>query len=208
MGDLERTEAREPMERMLREKRLADDWHRILDALGKLGDPAAAPAVRRFLEDDVERRRIYAAAALAELKDAASAGALTERLSDPALTVRAAASRALRRLGPVSVEPICRSLEEGAERRAIRLRTLGGIAAALADSTGEESLHARARARRCLMDELDRPPGTSPPAARAAAVESLWGLGDDETRAFVRLRMLDEPDPLVRRTYEASREGE
>jgi len=50
---------------------------------------------------------------------------------------------------------------------------------------------------------------SSTPAARAAAVEGLIGLGDDETLAFVRLNMKDEYDPLVRRTYEhAIREKE
>jgi len=207
MGDLERSEARPPLERLLGEKKLAEQRPRVLEALGKIGDPAAAPAVRPFLEDERERPRIAAARALAALRDTASVAALAARLSDPALTVRSAASRALARLGPPSVEPLCRGLEARADQRSLRLRTLGHIAASLVDSTDVASLQARARARRCLMDELDHSPGAGPPAARAAAVAGLWALGDEETRAFVRRRMLDEADPLVRRTFEAARGG-
>jgi hypothetical protein len=57
------------------------------------------------------------------------------------------------------------------------------------------------------MKELDAPPVGTTPAARAAAVEALMTLGEDETVAFVKLRMLDEPDPLVRRTYELALEA-
>jgi hypothetical protein len=56
------------------------------------------------------------------------------------------------------------------------------------------------------MDELDAPPGAGRPDARAASVEGLMGLGDPETVAFVRLRMKDEYDPLVRRTFELAEE--
>ncbi|MBU1701052.1 MAG: hypothetical protein KJ970_09990 [Candidatus Eisenbacteria bacterium] len=39
------------------------------------------------------------------------------------------------------------------------------------------------------------------PMARAAAVSNLIALGDEETIAFVRMRMEDEFDPLVLRMY-------
>jgi hypothetical protein len=201
LGDLKREEARAPLESMLGRPVYQKQWVGILDALGKIGDIASGDAIRPFLENEGERRRIYAAVALAALDDTTSTEALVSRLRDPVFTVRAAASRALVRLGAASVGPLGASLESRPEQRAVQLRTLGGIGIALKDSTDERSVLARALVRRTLMAELDRPPGESAPATRAAAVEALMRMGGEETRDFVGLRMLDEPDPLVRRTY-------
>ncbi len=205
LGELKTAAAREPLEAVLGKRRFADDWYRVLHALGQIGDRESAQKVRPFLVDEDERRRINAVGALASMKDSASAPELVERLSDAILTVRAAASGALKGLGTPSVEPLRASLESGADQRAIRLRTLGEIAHALRDSVGERSLVARSRARRALMAELDAAPESTTPAARAAAVEALMTLGEPATIEYVELRMLDEVDPLVRRTYEIAR---
>jgi hypothetical protein len=44
-------------------------------------------------------------------------------------------------------------------------------------------------------------------AVRAAAVEALLTLGDAETAGFVRLKMKDETDPLVKRAFERGIRG-
>jgi len=202
MGELKRPEAREPLERMLGKNAYRDDWYRMLYALGRIGDLEASRTLRSFLAHDSERIRINAVRALAALKDSAAAGLLSDRLSDSILTVRAAASDGLQRLGTASITPLCESLDAGATQRAIRIRTLGKLAFALRDSSDAASLVARSRARRVLMAALDASSEAEPPAARAAAVEALMKLGEEETIAFVTLRMLDEHDPLVRRMYE------
>ena len=38
--------------------------------------------------------------------------------------------------------------------------------------------------------------------ARAAAISGLYRLGEAEMRELIRVRMLDEADPLVKRTFE------
>jgi HEAT repeat protein len=53
------------------------------------------------------------------------------------------------------------------------------------------------------MAALDPPAGD--PAVRAAAVESLGRFADPETMSFLKLRMRDESDPLVLRTWERAR---
>ena len=206
IGTLEWKPARVPLEKLLAEKAQAKLASRVIGTLGLIGDPAARPAVRPYLRDAAERRRLAAIGAVAALKDTLSLPALAERLGDPMLTVRSAAASALIGFRDLAVDPICASLAAGGDQRAVRLRTLGRIAVALRDSTGAAALEARSRARRALMSALDAPLAESLPDARAAAVEGLMGLGDDETLAFVRLRMRDEFDPWVKRAFEVAEE--
>jgi len=77
-----------------------DDKTRATIALGIAGHPDVAPDLRDMLEDP--HFNAFAAAALAELKDAAARSVLVHQLESPALRVRAA--RALRRLDP-SLDP-------------------------------------------------------------------------------------------------------
>ncbi len=231
LGDMKRKEARPDLEAMLRDPKQEKQFNRVIQALGNIGDRAARPALRPFLGDAKERRRIAAIVALQALRDTMSVPVLATMLDDPELTVRSAASAALvsfrsaaaASLAGGSASPGPRSREEltGAVRtggagarpasvpgaapaqRALRLRTLGRIGAGYADSTGEASVAARGLARRELMAVLEPP--DSDPAVRSAAVESLGRLGDPETMAFLRLRMRDETDPLVRRTWERVR---
>jgi hypothetical protein len=206
IGTLKWKPAREPLEKLLKAEDQRKLWSRVIATLGLIGDPAARPAVRPFLRDVGERRRLAAVGATAALKDTRSLPVLAECLGDPLLTVRSAAATALIGFGGVAVDPVCAGLTAGGDQRAVRLRTLGRIAGALRDSTSQGALQARARARRALMDALDLPLGQTLADARAAAVEGLMGLGDAETVSFVRLRMKDEYDPLVKRTFEVAEE--
>ncbi|MBU1701070.1 MAG: HEAT repeat domain-containing protein [Candidatus Eisenbacteria bacterium] len=206
LGDLHRTDARAPLEEMLADRKQNKHWTRIIYALGSIGDSHAAPRLRPFLTDANERRRITTTVALAALKDSTAVAALTNLLSDPLFTVRSAASSALRGFGVVALDPLAASLARGATQRALRLRTLGDITAALRDSTDEKSLLARSKGRDILMSELKRPKNETNPMSRVAAVESLLALGDEDTAGFVRLRMQDEFDPLVLRMYQKASE--
>jgi HEAT repeat protein len=74
----------------------ADDQARAAIALGLAGHAEVAPALRAMLGDPHENA--FAAAALAELHDAAARPILERQLDSPSLRVRSA--RALRRLTP------------------------------------------------------------------------------------------------------------
>ena len=210
LGDLKRAEAREPLEKMLRKKAHEKHWNRLLGALGQIGEAESAPAIRRFLGDDEERRRLASIGAIVALKDTASVDVLVRMLSDPQLTVRSASLRALGGFAAAAIDPLCRSLQDWNDERltphesqaALRTQALGQLAAALADSTDEVSLRARGRARRQLVATLDEALDEDTPSVRAEAVAALVRFGDAETLAHVALRMSDEYDPLVHRTYE------
>lgn len=193
---------------LLSDRRQERVWTRTIGALGQIGDGAGAPAVRPFLSDEKERRRIAASDALASMRDTLAVPALVDRLSDPILTVRSAALASLRRFGTAAVAPLCATLGTPGEHRIAKIHTLGSLAAALRDSSDEVSLAARFTARGALMEVLARPAAATEAAERAAALDALLRLGDEETADFVRLRMEDESDPLVRRTYERARERE
>jgi HEAT repeat protein len=205
LGDLKCREACAPLTDMLRKKTHERDWIRIIRALGRIGDPEVSSVLRPFLRDEQERRRIYAVAALASLKDTAAVETLTRLLADPLLTVRAAAFSALRSLGAPAVVPIVDRLENDPPQRSALVRTLGRVAVSLRDSVDVPSVQARAVARRTLMAELDRSIDARDAPTRAATVAALVGLGGPETLDFVRLRMQDESDPLVLRTFEIAR---
>lgn len=200
LGEMKRKEARPDLEAMLRDPKQEKHYNRVIQALGNIGDPAARPAIRPFLRDGKERRRIVSVVALQALKDTVSAPALAAMLDDPALTVRSASSAALVSLRAAAVTTL---VDAASVQGALRLRTLGRIGASYADSTKGAGVEARGLVRRSLMAVLDPP--DPDPAVRSAAVESLGKLRDPETLAFLRLRMLDETDPLVLRTWERAR---
>lgn len=218
LGDLKRTEAREPMEKMLHQKRHRKQWTRLIGTLGDLGEIESAPSIRPFLDDEKQSRRITAINALGALRDTAAVPELIARLRDPMFTVRAAALGTLRRFGSAAIEPLCEDLTAPAKtskqrkvcaaQRGLRLRALGQLAGTLRDSTDEISLTARARARGVLLAELERPFEETTPAVRAALVDGLLGLGDPQTAERVALHMNDEFDPFVRNAYRRAREDE
>jgi hypothetical protein len=201
LGDLKRKEARAPMERMLTDRRQEKHWNRLIQALGNIGDRAAIPSVRPFLQDPKERRRIGSTVALSALKDTTSVPALVGLLADPYFTVRSAAYTALSAFGAAAVPDLAARVGEPSEKRMIHLRALGSIAAAIPDSARPEHLEARGTARRVLMSVLDRDRGPALAPERAAAVEFLLRWKDPDLNAFVRSRMADEYDPLVLQTY-------
>jgi HEAT repeat protein len=67
-------------------------------ALGKIGDPAAIPALEGLLRDSYVSVRVRAARALGEIGDRRAVPALTAALEDRSEGVRAAARAALERL--------------------------------------------------------------------------------------------------------------
>ena len=202
LGELKRKEARRPLVEMLSMRKQEKHWTRVIQALGRIGDAAAAASLRPFLGDSVERRRINACVALSSLRDTASVPAIAGLLGDPLLTVRSAASTALNGFGTAAVGPLVERLSGQANHRCLTIQTLGKISLAVKDGSSPDSLRARSAARRALMAELERPAVDALSSARAAAVAVLLKLGDPEMRDFVRRQMLDEYDPLVLRTYE------
>ena len=212
LGTLKTEAAVVPMRKMLKSKKYRDHWNRLIGALGRIGKIETAPDIRLFFKDENERRRIAAVSALSALRDTAAVPGLVDLLEDPVFTVRAAAHNALKRFGAAAVDPLCDRLSWNDEHgvgqggravpRGIQIRTLGDLAVALRDSTDRISLASRARARKVLMEELDKAfAHYDHPGARAAATEALVKLGDPETLSYVRLRMTDEFDPLVKRSY-------
>ena len=202
LGDLKRKEAEPTFYAMLADRRQEKHWTRVIGTLGRLGDPAAAPTLRPYLADKLERRRIATCAALAALRDTASIGGIVSLLDDPMLTVRAAASQALRTFGTAAVAPLAQSISASPRPRAVSIETLGRLALAMKDSTGVVQVQARGTARTALMGALDRSIAQKDPEARASAAAALLKLGEPEIREFVRLRTLDESDPLVKRSCE------
>lgn len=203
LGDMKRREAVPLLLDILSREEQEKHWNRSIQALGKIGERSCAPRLRPYLTDRVERRRIITVGALAALKDTAAVALLVERLAgDPFLTVRSAASNALRGFGGAAVAPLCDRLARGGDHRHALTQTLGRIAVALKDAVEPAAVQARGSARRTLMAELDASPSILAGAgSRAAAVEALLKLGEEEMRAFVDARMLDETDPLVKRAY-------
>ena len=218
LGDLKRSEAREPMEALLRKKKHQRLWTRLISTLGDLGEIEAAPSIRPFIEDERESRRIRVINALGALRDTTSVPAMIACLHDPIFTVRAAAVGTLRRFGSAAIAPLCESLTKPAktkkqrarlaDQRGLRFRVLGQLAGTLRDSTDLISLIARSRARKVLLTELERALEETTPAIRAAIVEGLLGLEDPETEGRVALHMNDEYDPFVLNAYRRAQQEE
>jgi HEAT repeat protein len=205
LGEMKRRDARDPLLSMLARADQKKHWTRIIQALGTIGDPAAAPSIRPFLGDPVERRRIAACVALGALKDTTSVGAMTALLDDSQLTVRSAASAAIVPFGTVAVDPLVAHLGAAPAHPAVATRTLGTIAAGLRAKDDAGSRKGLAGCRTALLTELDRSIAPADPAARAAAVTALMGLNDPAVRDRVAGKMQGEADPLVRRAYERAR---
>jgi HEAT repeat protein len=205
LGDLKRSDARDPFLSMLARPEQRRHWTRIIQALGNLGDPAAAPAIRPFLADSLERRRIVACVALGALKDTTSVAGIAVLLDDPMLTVRSAALAAAVSFGAAAVDPLIARFAVQRAHRAILTQTLGRTAATLRGKADAPSRTAFAAARTALLAELDRSAAEEDAPARAAAVAALLNLKDPEVQGRVRERMRTETDPLVKRSYDRAR---
>ena len=168
LGDMKWKPARGPFEALLSDPRAETHWNRLIQALGKLDEPAAATAIRLFLTDPMERRRIVTVEALQALKDDESIPGFVALLSDPYFTVRSAAMSGLVSFRERSVAEIVEVLERSREGEPVAgaagaapsldrvhtVLTLGLIAGALADSTDHASVDARERAVKTLFAEL------------------------------------------------------
>ncbi len=205
LGEIKWSDARDPLIALLARTDQKRHWTRTIQALGTLGDPAAASSIRPFLADSLERRRIVACVALAALKDTTSVGRIAALLDDPLLTVRSAALAAVVSFGAAAVDPLVARSAVQPTHRAILTQTLGRIAAALRDQTDAPSRKAFVASRTALLAELDRSTGEADAPARAAAVSFLMGLGEPALLDRVARKMSDEKDPLVRRAYERAR---
>ncbi|MCA9728820.1 MAG: HEAT repeat domain-containing protein, partial [Candidatus Eisenbacteria bacterium] len=182
-----------------------------LDALRSLRDTTAVPLMMPLLDDEIFTVRSAAMASIGSFKTAA-----VERVITRLEALRSAPART-----GVSARPADRADGSGKPRRESRgssagaaptssrialVRILGNIAGALKDADDPVSLRARAQVRDALLEELaphpsDVPEDRAQAGARAAAVTGLYRLGGPEMRDRVRNRMLDEYDPLVKRTY-------
>jgi HEAT repeat protein len=192
---------------MLADSANATFRHGIITALGEVGDPAAAPAIRPYLDDPDERTRIRAVAALAALDDEAALPDLVARFADPALTVRNAAAVGLERFGAEAVEPLAASLERDAAggHPGLRLRTLGRLALALKRAADPAAGEALARARATLLAAFEATlPSLSPPAL-AAAADALLALEEPALAARVAQRLERAVDPQLVRCRDRAR---
>jgi HEAT repeat protein len=212
LGELKRKDARAPLEEMLRDRTEEEHWTRILGALGDIGEPTSRAAVRPFLDDREERRRIGALAALRSLSDTTAVPSMIPLFDDPLFTVRSAAMATTGSLHAASSDLLIARLAEvpkGSPAQVAIVLTLGNILQALRETEDPVELEARARVRATLMRFLETGMGRSgsgieaagrgSAAARAAAVQALWRMGEPETQDWIRLRLLDEHDPLVAR---------
>ncbi|MFH1144186.1 MAG: HEAT repeat domain-containing protein [Candidatus Eisenbacteria bacterium] len=208
LGELAWRPARGPLTGMLGRAEDEEHWTRVIQSLGMIGDRAAAPDIRPFLEDREERRRIASVVALAALRDTFALPAMVACLNDSCLTVRAAAAAAIAGFPAPAAGLLIDGLSGGAggtgpARRSAWVETLARVASALADSAGAGA----AAARRALVDEFTGPAGARTAWVRAAAVRALIASGDLETIALVGRRIEGEGDPLVLRTYRLALEA-
>ena len=164
LGDMKWKPARERLEAILADPGATKQYTRTIQALGKIRDPEAAPSIRPFLADSLERRRIVAVEALKFLGDDASAKAFVGRLSDPYFTVRSAAMSGLVAFGEASVEPLVDALRKAPKStppnspfdRVHAVLTLGSIGGSIADSTSASAVETRERVNGALWTELER----------------------------------------------------
>jgi hypothetical protein len=136
-------------------------------------------------------------------------------LGDPLFTVRSAAIATLGSLHAAAVDALVAGRPEvppGSPARIAIVHTLGNIAVALRETEDAGELRARGRARAALMDEVvDGDAGaaekTGVAASRAAAISHLYRIGEPEMLGWIRSHLLDEHDPLIKRTvaWEESR---
>jgi HEAT repeat protein len=163
--------------------------HAAAWALGRVGDRAAAPALRRCLEADDPRVAAAAARSLGMLRDAESAPALLARLADPSRgELHAACASALSWIGVCGAIPV---LLESLEHAGSRASDAGEIALAIARLVGREDafvkLWRRSR-REPLADD-------SPGGLRARRGRQPDGHAEDlaAIRSFCDERLARDP---------------
>ncbi|MCP4701351.1 MAG: HEAT repeat domain-containing protein, partial [Gammaproteobacteria bacterium] len=154
------------------------------EALGRLGDSSAAPALVKRLDDeeDVSVRRVIAEA-LGRLGDSSVAPELIRLLGDENSSVREYAAEALGRLGDSSVAPeLVRLLgDENSSVRQSAAEALGSLGDSL------------------IAPELIRLLGDENSSVREYATEALGRLGDSSV-VLELVKLLADEDSYVRRT--------
>lgn len=215
LGQLRDSSALEPLVRYLRASHDSEYAHAgAAISLGRLGDPAAVPALKQALQDGREAVRQWSAEALGRLGAADAVGALIGALDDPSEQVRAQAARALGRLGSrQAVGPLLDRLgEEAPLVRVQAAAALGALGDALACEGLLEAAAAgeREEVRVQAITALGRVGRGSPSVGagllallqdgalgvRRAAAQALGGLGLPEL--LPRLRALMRPGtPLL-----------
>ncbi len=112
-----------------------EDWkvrYRAAQAIGTLGDPRAAPALTRTLDDPVKDVRMNAAWALGEVGDKRGVEPLIKTIkNDESAEVREEAKQAVIKLGTKSVDLLIQKLKDpNAEVRDFAAKALGEIGGA------------------------------------------------------------------------------
>lgn len=155
-------------------------------SLGKIGEPAAATALRDGLSDADERVRQYSAWALGNLGEEGLKQAglvLVETLKDPSLPVKAAAAEAIGKLGGTDemVELLSETLKDPdpVTRQAV-VQALGWLEA----PSSYPALLTALRDREAPV--------------RQGVVAALGELADQRVIPALRMRLLKDPDVGVR----------
>jgi HEAT repeat protein len=160
----------------------------FFEALGQIG-PAAVPGVLQAIEPenpDALTREHWSVKCLQTIGGGAVTP-LAAALTDPSISVRLVAARALGELGPVSAPAFSALISVvGDSDPRVRATALGALV-----STRAQTAAAASRVQAGLKD--------SSPIVRAAAAQLVPHLGD-QTRALAPalLATLNDPDPAVR----------
>jgi len=149
-------------------------------ALGAIADPVAFASILRLLEDDHEEVRAAAVDALGSFQDARALPSLTALLALPWRHQRARVVEAIRRHGAEAIEALIDRARIAPEDRLVVAELLGLIRAPKAIDLLVEWLSAR-----------EAP-------LRAAAMQSLGGIGLDDRTFYYALRALGDAAPEVR----------
>ncbi len=161
---------------------LAVERHWVLKALGRLGDPAAVPAVLPLLADEDWGVRRDAAKALSTLGTPAAIKALLPVLDDPEPSVRASAALALEEINPPNFHELAVAeleTEDLGISRAALYRLLA--------RTGYPD----------ILSLLDRHWGLPDSRDRVGTLEALGIVGTPETLPMLRKGLSDRESGVV-----------
>jgi hypothetical protein len=201
LGELKTAEAINPLTEMLESPRKNERYlPGILQALGKMEDPALAMHVAPFLTYHSERSRLAAAGALGRLKNTEAIDDLIDSLDDPYFTVRSAASSALRKYDPPKMDVLCKRLPDLSGRALpLGIEILGSLAEKM---TGSETDTLRVKKfRRQVRGAISPYLESEDPVVRAAAVKAGYSAGGEYFRAYIDMLMEDEFDGFVLGKY-------
>lgn len=194
LGSIKTKAAVEPLLKLLKRKKNIDNWNRIISTLGSIGETEAAEPISRFMDDQLERRRLAVLGALSKFKEPSTLDAVIAGLDDDLFTVRSSAIISAAAFGH-EVIPDITEFMNGAKVRYPEngLLVLGRIARSLKDSTDIESAELKYKVSQIMEGYLSH----NDVQLRAAAVAELYRMGGNETRSMIRRRMEAEFSPVV-----------